>query len=403
MNQTSASTRISVTALITALAIGSTPAAFAAVSWADVQIGGFVSQGYLVNSGSNDYLGETSEGTFDFREYAVNASYATGPWRTGAQFFGQKLGRYGNDEIKLDWAMVDYQAAQWMGVRAGRVKLPRGLYNESLDVDAVRPFVLLPQSVYDNRLRDFSASFDGGMVYGNVPFGSSGSLDYRLFYGNMPLDTDSGASDYFNIDAPFPNVDIGIESAFGGTLFWNTPVNGLRAGYSFSRFSDFNTVRFVPFRNADAWKTAPRYDRNLISAEYMTGDWVFAAEFGWENVHYEVSYPPAPPAVFLDSKDRYWYVAASRRINGWLELGSYYSYSKFEQIGIGTPLTFPTLKQGDYAVSARFDINDRLLVKVEGHYMDGAGKIFDLPSYAQPVDARDDSWLLLALKSTYSF
>ena len=46
-------------------------------------------------------------------------------------------------------------------MRAGRVKMPRGLYNEALDVDAVRPFVLLPQSVYDNRLRDFNASFEG--------------------------------------------------------------------------------------------------------------------------------------------------------------------------------------------------------------------------------------------------
>jgi hypothetical protein len=276
--------------------------ASAAVTWHDVQFGGFASQGFLANTGNNDYLGETSKGTFDFREYAVNASYSTGKFRIGAQAFGQKLGDYGDDKIKLDWATVDYQPAQWFGLRVGRVKTPRGLYNEALDLDSVRPFVLLPQSVYDNRLRDFDASFDGGMIYGNQTLGGAGSFDYRLFYGKKPISLDSGASNYFNTDAPFPNKKIDIDSVMGGSLFWNPPVNGLKLGYSFSRFKDFQTVRYVPFRFADSYKKAPHYDRHLLSVEYTTGDWVFAAEAGRENVRYEVSYPPIPPAVFLFSK-----------------------------------------------------------------------------------------------------
>ncbi|MCC5021532.1 MAG: hypothetical protein J6386_01355 [Candidatus Synoicihabitans palmerolidicus] len=103
----------------------------------DIQFGGFASPGFLVNTGNNDYLGETSEGTFDFREYAANASYAKGSFRAGAQAFGQKLGVYGDDKIILDWATIDWQPTQWFGVRASRVKTPRGLYNEALDVDAL--------------------------------------------------------------------------------------------------------------------------------------------------------------------------------------------------------------------------------------------------------------------------
>jgi len=54
---------------------------------------GFASQGFIDNSGHNDYLGgKSSQGTFDFREYGANASMAYGKWRVGAQFFGQKLG-----------------------------------------------------------------------------------------------------------------------------------------------------------------------------------------------------------------------------------------------------------------------------------------------------------------------
>ena len=162
----------------------------------------FASQGYIWNTGDNDYLGgDSSAGTYDFRDYAVNFSMAKGKWRVGAQFYGQKLGPYGDDKMTLDWGSVDYQATQWFGARAGRVKMPRGLYNEALDLDFTRPFVFLPQSVYDARLRDFQASFDGGMIYGNVNLKKAGSLAC----GDVPnADNPAGANNYHLCD---PKVD----------------------------------------------------------------------------------------------------------------------------------------------------------------------------------------------------
>lgn len=379
-----------------------TSIASAAVTWQTIQFGGFASQGYL-DSSANDYLGDTKKGTFDFREYALNASWATGKLRLGAQVFGQKLGDYGDDKIKLDWATVDYQAAQWFGIRAGRVKLPRGLYNESLDLDAVRPFVLLPQSVYDNRLRDFSAAFNGGMAYGNVEMKKVGSLDYRLYVGKMPLSTDSGASDYFNTDAPFPNLTIGFKAAYGGALFWNTPVTGLKVGYSYSRFKDFSTLRFVPFRGLFAYKDTPHYDRHLFSIEYITGDWVFAAEAGREHPTYNAHYPNLAPYAYLFAKSNYHYFSASRRLSPQFELGAYYSYSDFAQSAIGSPVQIPLTKQGDYALSLRYDVNEHLLLKLEGHYYDGSGKIFDIPSHPQPAASRSNSWTMIAVKATIQF
>ena len=389
------------------LALAVLQPASAAYSWKDFQFGGFASQGYLKNDGHNDYLGNTSKGTFDFREYAVNASWSSGAWRVGAQAFGEKLGKYGNDEIKLDWATIDYQPAQWFGLRAGRVKMPRGLYNEALDLDSVRPFVLLPQSVYDNRLRDFDSFFDGGMVYGNLSLAGAGSLDYRLFYGKKPIALNSGASDYFNTDAPYANTSISIDDVKGTSLFWNTPVNGLKTGFSYSRFDNFDTVRLITkgvHTGQYGHKITTGYDRYLLSVEYLTGDWVFATEAGRENAGFAVLYPPAPPGVWLFSKYRYYYLSAARRINRWLELGAYYNYSKFTQYGVNSATAiFPTLIQGDTALSVRFDLNDHLIFKIEGHYMDGAGKIFNIPSYPQPVPNRDNTWKMIAAKVTYTF
>lgn len=392
--------------LLLLLAGPSAPAAVSVGPSDSVQVGGFFSQGYLVNDGPNNYLGETSDGTADFREYAVSASWAKGKWRIGAQGFGQKLGEYGDDEMKLDWAVVDYQASQWFGVRAGRVKMPRGLYNEALDVDAVRPFVLLPQSVYDARLRDFNAAFNGGMLYGNIGLGRAGTVDYRAFYGEIPMSIESGASDYFNNDIPFPNVAIGMDSAHGGTVFWNTPATGLRVGYSYSGFRDFTALRVVvvPGFSATLYKSAPTYHRHLASVEYTTGDWTFAAEAGIEKATYDIGIPGLPPTNRLDFEADYFYVSAARRMKSWLELGAYVSYShERSTLRTSAAVTIPSLVQADYALSARFDVNENVLFKVEAHYMDGSGKLFDTPRARQPVAGRDNSWLLFAAKTTLSF
>src|SRR4051812_33196140 len=105
-----------------------------------VAVGGFFSQGYLYSS-NNNYPTADKGGTWDFREMAVNASTTLGAHtRVGAQVFAQRLGALGGDHAILDWAVLDYNVRQEFGVRVGRVKYPKGLYGEALDLDVVRPF-----------------------------------------------------------------------------------------------------------------------------------------------------------------------------------------------------------------------------------------------------------------------
>lgn len=371
----------------------------AVYTWNNVQFGAFVSQGYL-SSSANDYIGETSEGTFEFREYAASASWASGRWRIGGQVFGQHLGAYGHDKIKLDWATIDFQPAQWFGIRGGRVKMPRGLYNEALDVDAVRPFVLLPQSVYDPRLRDFNASFDGGLCYGNVPVGRAGSFDYKVFYGKIPVDASSGANDYFNSDRPFYNLGIEMDSAVGGSLFWNPPVSGLRVGYSFSQFDNLTSLRSDGSAANLHTKTAGKYPRHQVSAEYITGSWTFATEYSREKGKYFVNYlnrfRQSRPKATMEGL----YVSAARRLGDRWEVGAY--YDRFKEVDV---LSSGTLKkhQTDHALSVRFDVNENVILKVEAHYYDGAGKIFDLLSKPQPPALLDQRWTMIAAKATLLF
>src|SRR5580698_11325609 len=126
----------------------------------NIQISGFFSQGYLYSS-NNNFPTADEGGTWDFRSMAFNVSDTIGDHlRIGAQAFAQSFGNIGDDKVILDWAIADYNFSPLFGIRAGRVKYPRGLYGEALDLDSVRPFVFLPMAVYNPILRDFSASFD---------------------------------------------------------------------------------------------------------------------------------------------------------------------------------------------------------------------------------------------------
>jgi hypothetical protein len=98
-----------------------------------VQVGGFFSQGYLYSS-NNNYPTADKGGTWDFREMAANVSTTFGSHlRVGGQVFAQRLGALGDDKVKLDWAVADYNFSSLLGVRVGRVKYPKGLYGEALD------------------------------------------------------------------------------------------------------------------------------------------------------------------------------------------------------------------------------------------------------------------------------
>lgn len=66
----------------------------------------------------------------------------------GMQLFAFDRGNYGRDKVTIDWAYGDYRVNDWLGFRAGKVKIPLGLYNEARDNDALRTFIFLPQQAY---------------------------------------------------------------------------------------------------------------------------------------------------------------------------------------------------------------------------------------------------------------
>src|SRR3569833_1661158 len=119
---------------------------------ADVEIFGFVSQGYIKTTKENQYpVGISGEGSYIFIDFGINFARRVAPrLRVGLLLFAQDRGNFGNDNITVDWAYGDYRHKDWLGVRVGKVKIPLGLYNESRDNDALRNPILLPQGLYSD-------------------------------------------------------------------------------------------------------------------------------------------------------------------------------------------------------------------------------------------------------------
>jgi len=154
----------------------------------DVEIHGFVAQGFLL-SDKYDYYGiKTEEGSFEYSSAGINfSSNVSADLRIGAQFLVRDYGELGNDQIELDWAYGDYRVSNYLGIRGGKVKIASGLYNETRDIDAVRTFVLLPNAIYLEQLRDILAGMKGVCAYGEIPAGFS----YQAAYGVTPFSSDS--------------------------------------------------------------------------------------------------------------------------------------------------------------------------------------------------------------------
>lgn len=134
------------------------------------QIHGFLSQAYLQSS-KNNFFGESSgKGTFDFRELGINASWSPhSRILTAVQGVSRWAGEGDEGKPRIDYGFLDYKVLSEqdgaLGIRMGRIINPSGLYNDTRDVAFTRPSILLPQSIYFDRVRDVALSSDGVQLY----------------------------------------------------------------------------------------------------------------------------------------------------------------------------------------------------------------------------------------------
>jgi len=362
------------------------------------EIHGFVSQGFLWST-DNNYLAHSERGTFEFTEVGINfTNQLTDRLRVGMQLFMRDLGPIGNYKPQFDWAYLDYRFFDWFGIRAGRTKIPFGLYNEVNDIDAARVPVLLPQSVYPTGNRDMLLAQTGGEVYGDIPLGPVGSVEYRAYGGTIYMDETDVAT---NIEVPF---------VVGGRVMWQTPLDGLRLGGTLQSVRmDFDTeLDPATLAALVAAGVVPPDSDNFVHFQFPVTLWVASVEYAAHDLllaaeysQWDASLSADLPEIFAPyhvTNERF-YVMASFRAASWFSPGAYYSYlapDLADRSGVDGELH-------DVAVTARYDINDHWLVKLEGHYMHGTADLNPDLNDGVPAAALAPDWGLFLIKTTAYF
>ncbi len=390
----------------------------AAMDVPPVDIHGFASQGYLYST-KNNYLAMSQDGSAEFNEFGINfATDITNDLRLGMQIFARDLGDLGNDQLTLDWANADYHYSDMAGVRIGKIKLPLGLYNESREIDLARTSVLLPQSVYIEKFRDAISSFIGIDLYGRLPAGPIGSFDYQVYGGGNNFSDDSSVVQAFEepaattfpvLSQSFDFSDTTVKYLYGGQLLWNTPVPGLRMGASLFAISfSLEGTSTVNFFNGTGTQTSvlpamaevPNLKVATASIEYTWRDLVLASEYLRLDADVDIDVGGTTTSQVLNWDG--WYVSAAYRFTPWFELGA--SFSHYVTDRGDWSRSDPRSHQEDAALSARFDVNEHWLIKLEGHGMQGAALVRRGDNLNDDgSESFDDDWLFFAAKTTVNF
>ncbi len=379
-----------------------------------------------------NYLGDTRDSVdLNIVELTLNGAHRfENGVRLGAQLYAYEIAGY--NDLALDFATLDYSFKEWLGIRAGRNKTSFGLYGDSQDVDVIRPFAFLPLDIYGKTMRPLNAAYDGAGLYGSVSLDSAGTLDYQVNYGWIP-EPDASTPYLLGVNetGPVASSSIKPDTLLNLSLFWNTPVEGLRFGYTLMKpegiksrgrmktwaqlASAPSAVRGLAYAFPAAyWDTAVAgqpagseidYPQQTLSAEYTKGAWQFAAEYFWATVE-GVSINPAPLGrSSVESKSDAYYGMVTWQAADKLQLGAYYAESfanrddrDGSEIHV-VPAHTAYLK--DATVAASYSLADWWLVKLEVHALKGTKGITARAN--GDASTWRSTWNYVVLKTTVSF
>ena len=376
-----------------------------------VQVHGFGTQGFIHTNDNNWLTMNTSGvGSGAFTDFGLNMGTQINPnLRIAGQFYDRKLGKLGNWEPLMDWAMLDYRPKPWLGFRVGKVKTVLGLFTDTQDMDFANTFALMPQSVYPIDLRDSTIAHEGGDIYGKERLPRKlGTIAYTAYGGRR---SDSMHSGY-----PYLLTGYGISltnyggPVFGGDFRWNTPVRGLTVGISrlnemITGKGSYNGTYGVPALPDHSYRESSKHDwTNLYYGRLVKEK--FHAESEYRR--YLRDQTIFSGVTWVETDVRGWYVGGGYTVNKWLEAGSYYShYRVFPFGGPGVSSAFPDAEKHDYdkAVTAKFTVNRYTYLKVEGHFMDGNATAFYPAGFYANVNPKGfaDNTDALVVRTGFSF
>lgn len=326
-----------------------------------LQFHGFATQALMATS-NNNYLGmDTRHVSAGWTEAALNINdQVSEKFRAGVQVHYTRLGAFGGDNVSLDWATGDYRPSEAFGLRAGRVKIRWGLFNDTQDYDPGYMWSLLPEPIYAVDWRATNMSQDGAEVYGKVRIGEANALQYSAYYGAYRYAAEDGYVESFR-EQGLNFVSLPRGKTPGFDLRWLTPLRGASIGGSLMMYDAHGKLENGSFHQPTAyWPTYyAQYDFRKVFASWQYN----------KVVQYNIISAPGSDAEIDGTDTRGWFVMGGYHLTPKLQAGAYYT----RYLVAGGNNSNPANYFRDWVASARYDFNTQIYLKLEGHFIHGNG------------------------------
>lgn len=366
---------------------------------ASLQFHGFLSQGFLHTSDNNLFGHSDDNISVDFRELGLNASWRVMPeLQLALQVVWRNAGQTDDEDLRIDYGVVNYNffssESTTLGIKAGRVPTPLGLYNETRDVASTRPSVLLPQSIYFDRNRNLSLSADGGYFYGEQR-SNYGDFYFTIGIGKSRTEDPSFKHDFFGQD----NGEMEGEVSWVTRLSYEWKDGLLRLA---ATYADFN----ADYRPSFGSKLLPgsiSLNPLIFSVQYNAENWSITSEYAHRKIQ-ALDFGLIPNTKTIGES---FYIQGTYKFTSHLE-----GLIRYDQLSIdkndksgnefalrsraGAPNYSRYAK--DWTVGLRVKIYSNLLISAEYHRVNGTAWLSSLEN-----DKPTKHWDLYTMLISYNF
>jgi hypothetical protein len=287
-------------------------------------------------------------------------------------------------------------------VGLGKIKNPYGFFNTTRDVAHTRPGILMPQSIYQERIRNFFLAAPGVMLRGEHDRSDFG-ISWQV--GTMKIEVDDEELEEVLFLSDLPGKLEGRQSWLGQVM---TDFQGgiWRVGVSLGNVS----INYQPGE-------LPPFDES--AGRTTLKPWVFSLQHNREKLSFTGEYSRievtgqgyTSPDLNLSNIAEGWYLQATwrplKRWHSWLRYEQFY-YDKDDKSGSHYPLINPLLEtylgySKAWVLGLRYDITSDLALSAEVHRTDGVGSLSPQDNPGLPGSRYTKNWDMLLMQAAWRF
>ena len=225
------------TFLVTAFCV--LPESAEAQSAERLQIHGFITQGLGQSGNKLGVAGLGEHATWDYRTAALQFGYQISDnERFVLQLANRRLAHNPLTEtlsdVFVEWGFVQSRFGD-VSVRAGKIPMPRGIFNQIRDVGTLLPFYRAPNSFYTEGIE----TIDGVTGARRISLGGAWELDATAFLGSwsfVQVQAEEGGHDEHGAETIQLVTDSRAQNVAGAQVWLDTPMTGIRLGFGAQRF-----------------------------------------------------------------------------------------------------------------------------------------------------------------------